>query len=90
MFEPVETIDDIELQGIQKIYRFSNEYGASVIKHKFSYGFDDDLWELAVIRFNGPQARDFKICYTTPITNDVIGYLSDEEVEDLLKKISEL
>ena len=35
--------------GIQRIYKFDNGYGASVVKHKYSYGGDKGLWELAVI-----------------------------------------
>ena len=35
--------------GIQKIYRFKNNFGASVVKHPYSYGGEKDLWELAVI-----------------------------------------
>lgn len=39
--------------GIQKIVKFDNMYGASVIKHKHSYGGDLGLWELAVIKYYG-------------------------------------
>ena len=60
--------------GIQRIYHFPNGYGASVIRHKGSYGFKDGLWELAVLDSTGT------LCYDTSVTNDVIGYLSDEEV----------
>lgn len=37
--------------GIQRVYKFSNGFGASVVKHEFSYGGRKGLWELAVIKF---------------------------------------
>lgn len=74
-------------KGIQKIYKFENGYGASVVKAYGSYGNEDDLWELAVIKFD---EESWYIYYKTPITNDVIGYLSDDDVEEILIKIKEL
>jgi hypothetical protein len=71
------------LGGIQQIWQFKNGYGASVIKHKGSYGGNKDLWELAVLQGE-------ELCYTTPITSDVIGHLNDPEVDNLLGKIASL
>lgn len=71
----------------QWIFKFSNGYGASVVKHFGSYGFEDDLFELAVIYFDG---NNWHLTYNTPITNDVIGYLTNDEVLELLKEIEDL
>ena len=76
------------LGGVQYKFRFENGYGASVIKHVGSYGCLDDLWELAVIKFE--ESGEWNLCYTTSITDDVIGYLTDSEVRDILQKIKEL
>lgn len=76
--------------GIQKIYRFDNGFGASVVKSQFSYGGDENMWELAVIYFNNDDSEEFELTYETPITNDVIGNLSDEEVEEKLSEIKAL
>lgn len=73
--------------GTQKLYKFENNYGASVVCHSYSYGGDRGLWELAVLTFDGD---DWDLTYETPITNDVIGHLEWEEVEDILKRIEEL
>lgn len=62
-------------------FKFENGYGASVIKHFGSYGYKDDLFELAVLDSND------ELCYNTPITNNVLGYLTNDEVLDLLEII---
>jgi len=67
----------------QRIYRFSNGYGASVIRGPFTYGGPDGLWELAVL-----YGED--ICYSTVITQDVIGFLSEARVNEILDQIEEL
>ena len=69
--------------GIQKVYKFPNGYGASVIKHRGSYGYSEGLWELAVL-------NEGELCYDTEITNDVIGYLNDPEVDRYLRRINQL
>ncbi len=74
--------------GVQKIYKFDNGYGASVVQHDFSYGRNSDQWELAVIKFK--EDDDWVLDYDTPITDDVIGYLEKEEVEELLERIRDL
>ena len=79
-----------ERDGEYKIYRFANNQGASVIKTPFSYGSKEDLWELAVIQFNADESSDWSLDYTTPITSDVIGYLSDKEVDAILQQIEDL
>ena len=73
--------------GVQKVYRFPNGYGASVISSPFSYGGDEGQWEIGVVKWNGDR---FGLTYETPITDDVIGRLSWDEVEDTLKQIQEL
>lgn len=69
-------------------FKFDNGYGASVIKHFGSYGFEDDLFELAVIKYT--KGNEWELCYSTPITNDVIGYLSNNDVLRYLYKIQRL
>ena len=80
----IEKFDIPELNGYQLIYKFDNGYGASVVKHDFSYGGKKGLYELAVLDNEGG------LCYTTPITEDVVGHLTMGEVENLLAEISYL
>lgn len=69
--------------GVQHVYSFPNGYGASVVKHDFSYGGKQGLWELAVL--NGED-----LCYTSGITDDVIGHLTWKNVEEFLLEIKKL
>ena len=75
--------------GVQRLFVFDNGYGASVIKHKGSYGFSEGLWELAVIIWSD-DVQSYNLDYSTPITDDVIGYLAESEVDSILKQIMEL
>lgn len=77
--------------GVQKVFRFENGYGASVVKNPYSYGGDEGLWELAVVLVYENEGRlSWKLTYDTPITEDVLGWLTWEEVEETLRQIEEL
>jgi hypothetical protein len=75
------------LGGLQKLYRFDNGYGASVIQHGTSYGNESGLWELAVVTWNVDK---YNLNYDTDITNDVIGHLTLDDVEEILARIDKL
>lgn len=75
--------------GTQTVYKFSNGYGASVLNGgTYCYGADQGLKELAVLEFK--TGDDYSLCYTTEITDDVLGYLTDEDVANLLERIEGL
>lgn len=63
---------------------FQNGYGASVVTGPHTYGGSDGLYELGVLDSN------YRLTYETPITNDVIGFLTSHEVTEILKKIQDL
>lgn len=84
--------------GIHRLYKFENGYGASVVRfgwkwlttgefHYGSYTDNENEWELGVIKWTG---KNYKLDYSTPVTDDVIGHLLENEVEKILKEISEL
>jgi hypothetical protein len=73
--------------GVQAKHFFENGYGVSVVSHYYSYGADEGLYELAVLK--GTE-DDYDLCYDTPITQDVLGHLSEEEVEVLLYEVENL
>lgn len=71
----------------------ANGYGASVVRFLIeiegmppvgSYGAERGLWELAVI---GP---DGDLTYSTPITEDVMGHLTEDDVSRVLAEIAAL
>ena len=70
--------------GIISRIIFDNGYGATIVQGPHSYGGSDGLYELAVI------GKNDEICYDTPVTGDVEGYLSEAQVTDLLIKIQQL
>jgi hypothetical protein len=83
-FKDLEFKEHRDLNGVVARIQFDNGYGASVVKHEFSYGGKDGLYELAVLDTNGD------LTYETPITDDVIGYLREEDVTDVMEKIQKL
>lgn len=89
--------------GVQFLYRFPNNYGASVIPELRTAVPQPEivpgLYELAVIRYGGreldgilgmPEADAFELCYDTPITGNVLRQLPEGAVDEALKKIEAL
>ena len=68
--------------GVQAIMNFKNGYGVSVVKFSGSYGYPN-LWELGVL-YGGD------LTYNTPITEDVMGNLSENEVSEVMLKVQKL
>ena len=86
----MKTFNDLDFKphphvdGVISRIQFDNGYGASVVKHDFSYGGKDGLYELAVLDSNG------NLTYETSVTEDVEGYLTEDDVTRLLEQIQQL
>ena len=86
----MKTFNDLEfkphttMNGVMSRIMFENGYGASVVKGEYTYGGKDGLYELAVLD------KDGKLCYDTPVTDDVEGHLSEDKVTKLMKQIQKL
>ena len=78
-----------DIKGIQYRICFPKVgYGASVIKLPGSYGYENDLWELALL--SDPNGDgNWNLEYTKLVNDDVLGNLTDNEVNKVLKFISE-
>ncbi len=88
------TFEDIEFEphytfngGVMGKLFFDNGYGISVINGEGSFTEDNEHYEIAVLQGN---EADYDLCYTTTITDDVIGYLSISEVNEYISKIQNL
>lgn len=92
IFEPVEVRPFERIEGVQKIYRFRNATGASVIKGNHTYGGEDGLWEVAPIYFVGHSNYEFELFYPEEVCpdGDVIGWCDDDDVEDRLATLNNL
>jgi hypothetical protein len=77
-----------KLNHYVKVYTYPNGYGASVVSKYYghgmgTYGADMGLFEVAVLRHG-------KLCFDTPVSPDVEGFLDFQGVADILKKIEAL
>lgn len=73
--------------GIQALVFFENGYGASIVQFEHSYGGLEGLYELAVLEGN---KNEWNICYSTRITDDVLGYMAEADVINILNEIVSL
>lgn len=92
-FDPHRTGDGLHGKAF-----FENGYGISVVRFKLgifssfrngygSYTENENQWEVAVLRGDN---EEYTLCYDTPITDDVIGYQSEDDVAELMRRIQEL
>lgn len=66
--------------GVQAVMEFENGYGVSVVKFNGSYGYDQDLWEVAIL-YKGA------LTYNTHITNDVLGHQTEQDVTNVMEQV---
>ena len=74
-----------KFDGISWQVIYNNGFGISIVKFFASYGGTDDLWELAVIEDD--DKGGYNLTENTPITDEVIGYLTEQEVIDYSEKV---
>ena len=78
----------LDSKGKKAEMYFPNGYGISVVRFKIGMlasctSSDNTDWEVAVLKEN-------EIYYTSEITDDVIGFQSNKEVTEIMKKIQKL
>ena len=78
-----------------RLYRFPNNYGASIVwgggLDSFMSMVEDKPYELAIIRFIGGDDDDhYYLDYANGLTADVFRFQNEEQIRDLLKQIKNL
>lgn len=79
--------------GVQKIYRFANGYGAIVARNQYTYGGASGLWEVTLIYFRSDNILDFEVDFDVnlskcnKITETTMGYLTEGKVDIILDEI---
>lgn len=85
----MKTFNDLDFvqhplgDGVWARMSFDNGYGVSVIRTFFSFGGQEGLFELAV-------TSGGRLTYGTPVTDDVEGFLTEQDVTNLMAKVQEL
>jgi hypothetical protein len=74
-------------EGIRAEHFFSNGYGVSVVRFPGSYGYEEGLYEVAVLK---GTADDFELCYDTDIADDVVGHCNETDIENIIQKVQSL
>ncbi len=101
--------EDMKLMGFgfsgdQRVYRFPNGFGASLVQICVIRVRDDDvevytgihpvtderLWEMGVVRFYSDDDMDYTITFDTSVADDVIRFVTDSRTELILRRIKEL
>jgi hypothetical protein len=75
----------VQIKGNEKHaeMNFDNGCGVSVVFGETFYSDGTSTYELAVL-------KDGEVCYDTEVTDDVLGYLSPEEVSDAMRKVQSI
>lgn len=82
----MKTFDDLQFEdhpigeGKKARLNFNNGYGVSVITGSKYFCCDAYTYEVAVL-------KDDCICYSTPITDDVLGYQTKNQISRIMKEI---
>ena len=71
-------------KGISTTVEFPNGWGVSIIQNDVSYGGKSGLFEIAVLDSKG------NISSETDITDDVLGWLDEGDVDKILSVIPKL
>jgi len=84
---PTARIEKIDRKNLKqwKLY-FPNNYGLSLIQGRYTNS-DENTVEVAVLhKYGGAWHLD----YDTPLTNDVLGYVTKEQLIELISEVQKL
>lgn len=73
----------------RSFHLYDNNYAVSVIRGPYTHGGLKGLYELAVL-YMAPDSSESELVYDTPVTNDVEGHLTPDDVTRLMKQVEAL
>lgn len=73
--------------GVQARQFFPNGYGVSVVRFPGSYGYEQDLYEVAVLQ---GSEDDYDLCYDSPVADDIMGHRDEQDVETIMNEVEAL
>mgnify|MGYP006266722781 CR=1 FL=1 len=85
-----------KLSGIQAKHFFNNGYGVSILKSPHSYGGFEGLYELAILKeyiqrgYGSDIQKSWRIYENSPIADDFLGNLTEEQVESIVTYVVNL
>lgn len=83
-----------KIMGLEQwVYRFPNDYGASVQKYSPTYSSNNGKFELAVLKWvEDKLTGDYRgfLTYNTPITDKIVDGQTVKDIENLLTQIKAL
>ena len=68
--------------GVRYVFSFPNGYEVSVVKFYGTYGFESDQWEMGLMKDG-----DLIWLPDSDFEDEIIGFLCDEEVNDILRNV---
>ena len=75
--------------AVQAVLLFENGYGVSTVGGPLGlYGDGVNTFEIAVIHAH--DGANWSICYSTPITNDVLEGVPKADIEEVLRRVSSM
>jgi len=69
--------------GAQAVVMYHNGYGLSVVTGDRMFQCGPDTYEVAVL-------HNYRLCYTTPLADGVLGYQTPGDVTALMERVSQL
>lgn len=88
-FEKEEAVLNSVDTGEYAFHFYDNHYGVSVVRGPYTYGGRKGLYELAVV-YMAPGDEYSQLVYDTPVTNNVEGHLTPEDVTRLMAQVEAL
>lgn len=75
-------------EGLHYLIYFPNNHLVSVIKHRYSYGSEDDLFEVAIEKYNSEE-KDYKVTLVPDILDaESVGYAPEIQIMAICEQVS--